>query len=100
MIHLEDKWLRKIEGFVRLMLPPGGEIWAFGSRVKGTHRQSSDLDLVVVYKDPLPRGVLSELGDVLTECRIPIKVDLVEFYYTSPTFKKIILEQYEVLWRL
>lgn len=33
---------------------PDQEVWAFGSRAKGTARQYSDLDLAVITDTPLP----------------------------------------------
>ena len=42
---------------------PQYPVWAFGSRVKGTARPYSDLDLVIVTDEPLALGVSAALAD-------------------------------------
>jgi len=56
-------------------LPQGASVWAFGSRVKGTARPNSDLDLVVFA---LPDGAraVAHLREALEESNLPFRVDL------------------------
>jgi predicted nucleotidyltransferase len=54
---------------------PGAEVWAYGSRVKGTARRNSDLDLVAFIAAEQQRQV-SELRDALDESNLPFIVDL------------------------
>ncbi|MFZ4509266.1 MAG: nucleotidyltransferase family protein [Fimbriimonas sp.] len=53
-------------------LPAGTKVLAFGSRVKGTARPASDLDLVVFTSSP---GV-SDLREAFEESNLPFRVDL------------------------
>jgi len=69
---------------------PGREVWAFGSRVKGTARPYSDLDLVLLGDQPLPLSTMADLADDFTESDLPFKVDLVDWATTSPRFRKVI----------
>jgi uncharacterized protein len=51
---------------------PDAEIWAYGSRVHGKARPSSDLDLVIFGQ----QGSVSNLKEALDESNISIPVDL------------------------
>ena len=55
-------------------LPEVG-VWAFGSRVKGNARASSDLDLVL-FASPTQRSQVFALQEALEESNLPFKVDL------------------------
>ena len=72
---------------------PGLEVWAFGSRVKGTAKTYSDLDLAVISALPLPLAIMAELRQALDDSDLTIKVDVVDWAQTSPRFRKIIEEK-------
>lgn len=55
----------------------GARVWCFGSRARGDHRSSSDLDLLVESSEDL-RAKLFEISDALVESNFPYKVDLVQ----------------------
>ena len=76
---------------------PEGEVWAFGSRVRGTARPFSDLDLVLINDEPLAPQIRAELKYALSESNLPVKVDLLEWARTSPPFREIILQDHLVL---
>ncbi len=76
---------------------PDAEIWAFGSRVQGTARPFSDLDLVLVKDQPLDAATRAELNYALSESNLPIRVDILEWARTSQPFRRIILQNYVVL---
>ena len=69
---------------------PQYEVWAFGSRAKGTAKQYSDLDLAVITDEPLSLEVSASLADDLSESALPWKVDVVDWAGTSESFRKII----------
>lgn len=71
---------------------PDYEVWAFGSRVKGTAKPYSDLDLVIASEQPVPIATMAELRDALVESDLTIKVDVVDWATTSRQFREIILE--------
>jgi predicted nucleotidyltransferase len=64
------------------------DVYAFGSRVKGTYKKFSDLDLCI--KQPLSGYEIELLNEKFTESDLPFKVDLVVYNELSDSFKKII----------
>ena len=70
---------------------------AFGSRVKGTARQYSDLDLCIKGKEALGLKRLSELQDAFSESNIPYKVDIIDWHTISESFRQIEEENKVVL---
>lgn len=71
---------------------PMYEVWAFGSRVKGTAKTYSDLDLAIISDLPLPLAIMAELRQALDDSDLTIKVDVVDWAQTSPRFRTIIEE--------
>ena len=76
---------------------PEYEVWAFGSRVKGTAKTYSDLDLAIISALPLPLARMAELRQALDDSDLTIKVDVVDWAQTTPRFRKIIEEKKLVL---
>ena len=76
---------------------PELEVWAFGSRVTGRPRRTSDLDLVLVTETPLPPARMADLRDAFSESDLPFKVDLVDWAATKENFREIIQKGYVVL---
>jgi predicted nucleotidyltransferase len=58
-------------------LPHEFEVYAFGSRVKGTNRPDSDLDLLIMDDKIIEPSLVSKLEEAFEESNIPYKVDLV-----------------------
>ncbi|QOJ27739.1 MAG: nucleotidyltransferase domain-containing protein [Ignavibacteriales bacterium] len=77
------------------------EVWAYGSRVNGTAHEGSDLDLVIKRNDsqPVPYEVMDQLRENLTESNIPILVEIRDWVRIPESFRKNILDKYEVLYR-
>ncbi|MBF0109894.1 MAG: nucleotidyltransferase domain-containing protein [Magnetococcales bacterium] len=69
---------------------PNHEVWAFGSRVKWTAKEYSDLDLCVISDQPIGLDVQGDLRDDFSESDLPWKVDVVDWATTSASFRKII----------
>jgi type I restriction enzyme S subunit len=78
---------------------PEREVWAFGSRVKGTARKFSDLDLAILGEAPLPLPVVAALANDFDDSDLPVKVDIVDWALVSPAFREIIREDAAVLQR-
>lgn len=78
---------------------PGVSVWAYGSRVKGSARPNSDLDLVV-FTTPAQRPHVSELKDALDESNIPFRVDLHVWDEIPERFHGIIRNEHQLLSRL
>jgi uncharacterized protein len=73
------------------------EVWAFGSRVKGTAKITSDIDLVVVSKEKLEFGKIDIVKEEFMESNISIRVDLLDWNLLDENFKKIIKNNYFVI---
>ena len=65
---------------------PNCEVWAFGSRAKGTARPFSDLDLAIITDTPLAQGVTAALANDFSESDLPWKVDILEWATTRVSF--------------
>ena len=72
---------------------PNIGVWAFGSRVKGNARPTSDLDLVV-FANPLQRSQVFALQEALEESNLPFRVDLLIWDEIPESFKTNIQRQY------
>lgn len=68
---------------------PQYDVWAFGSRAKGTAKRYSDLDLTVITEEPLSLKVSAALADDFSASDLPWKVDVVDWAATEVAFRKI-----------
>jgi predicted nucleotidyltransferase len=78
-------------------LPPDTIVSAFGSRVTGSARRYSDLDLALQGDAPLDWGILARLKDALSESDLTIKVDLVDLLAVDEAFREIIKSEMALL---
>ena len=62
--------------------------YAYGSRVKGTNRQFSDLDLC--YQEEIPSYKLVEIEEELENSDLTFIVELVNWNHMRPAFQKAI----------
>lgn len=76
---------------------PGVEARAFGSRVVGTPKDYSDLDLALVGPAKLEPAVMANLREAFEESDIPFRVDVLDWHTISKEFQAVILARYEVL---
>jgi predicted nucleotidyltransferase len=75
------------------------EIWAFGSRVKQTAREYSDLDLALITNKPLDLYRMAELREAFSEAELPFKVDIIDWASTDGRFQDIICKDHVLLQR-
>lgn len=75
---------------------PGVRVWAYGSRVKGTSRPSSDLDLAI-FADQSQKSQITALKEAFEESSLPFRVDVLVWGEIPENFRKNILEQYAVV---
>ena len=69
---------------------PGLEVWAFGSRVSWTARETSDLDIALMTTEPLDAMRLAEMREAFVQSDLPFRVDIVDWSSTSKAFQNII----------
>lgn len=65
--------------------------YAFGSRVKGTARQFSDLDLC--YMEDIPFRDLRKITQEFEDSNLPFKIDIVNYNRCSNEFKNKLKEE-------
>ena len=88
-LEIRPDHLKIVEEILEKHLPDR-EVWAFGSRVNGTAKETSDLDLVVIGETPLDFQTLGSLRDDFSESNLPYKVDVVDWAKIGETFREII----------
>ena len=96
MIDLLNKHLLIIQDILRTHVPDC-EVRAFGSRTNGTSHAGSDLDLVLVSKEPLGWKLMAKLKNAFSESNLPFEVDVLDWNVIPENFKENIEKQYEVV---
>ncbi len=75
----DSQWGILEDLLIRPLQKNKAQVWIFGSRARGDHRQYSDIDILFSSSaQPLPRGLISDIKEKLEDSRLLIKVDLVE----------------------
>ena len=102
MIELRAKDQLRICRLANGIFATNTELWAYGSRVKGTGHDSSDLDLVVVTPStqPLDADQLADFTLALQQSNIPILIQVLDWQRIPKSFRQNILAGYEVLLRV
>ncbi|MBI5245078.1 MAG: nucleotidyltransferase domain-containing protein [Elusimicrobia bacterium] len=96
MIRITPKQLRTVRKIL-VRHVPNAEVRAFGSRVEGTPKDYSDLDLVIVAPTNPDSAELDELRDAFAQSDLPFRVDVLDWNVISDEFKKVIEGGYEVV---
>lgn len=96
MIDLDDRQLMLVRKILD-KYSPGVEVRVFGSRVRGTASQFSDLDLTLVGPSSLPPAQLEALRDAFAESDLSIVVDVHDWHALSDSFREAIESSYEVM---
>ncbi len=71
---------------------PDYRVAAFGSRVTGKAKKTSDLDLCIISNERIPFETLGYLRDEFSLSDLPYKVDVIDWAAIAPDFRKIVLE--------
>ena len=95
MIDLQHNHKKIVQHILKKHVP-NATVWVFGSRVKQTANNSSDLDLVIISKSKIPLQVMGSLNFDFEESDLPFKVDVLDWQNISDDFKKVIKEEYAV----
>ena len=103
MIDLREKDRKAICELAAQTFPAGTEIWAYGSRVKGTNHDASDLDLVVHFPQTQDQAAgLSQLTDFIDAPRdstITVIVQVLAWHAIPRHFQSSIQCCYQMLWK-
>lgn len=96
MIDLTDEQLRIVRAIVAKWAP-AAEVRAFGSRVNGTARKHSDLDLAIVGDGRIDTSTLNRLREAFEDSELPFRVDVLDWNAVSESFRNVIDNAYIVL---
>lgn len=96
MVDLLPEHLRLVKELLSRYVP-GREVRVFGSRVNGSAKPASDLDIAVMGELALPRTAIAELKFAFSSSNLPFMVDVVSWADTSEEFRRIIAKQSEVI---
>lgn len=69
---------------------PERAVWAFGSRVKWTAKEYSDLDIAIIGDEPLSISLMADLELAFQDSALPFKVDVVDWATITPSFRNVI----------
>ena len=79
---------------------PECEVRAFGSRINGTAKPYSDLDLVIIGAEKLSDELMSEMKEAFVASDLTCRVDLLDWARISDEFKAVINKEYVTLKKL
>ncbi|MDF7808184.1 nucleotidyltransferase domain-containing protein [Pontiellaceae bacterium B12219] len=96
MINLAENHLNTVRRILADYVP-SCEIRAFGSRVRGTEKSWSDLDLAIVGPDKLNFLTLADIREAFEESDLPIQIDVLDWHAITPEFRAVIEANYEIL---
>ena len=85
-------WHRRVLMALLRQHLPGGEVWAYGSRVNGRGHDGSDLEL-----QKLPAGQLLDFEDAVRESTIPFLVETRDWARLPDRFHQEIERDYVVM---
>jgi predicted nucleotidyltransferase len=91
-VDIRPDHLAIIQNILKLYVPEY-RVMAFGSRVTGAAKKTSDLDLCIMADDHVSFATLGALRDEFSLSNLPYKVDVIDWTTTAPDFRKIILEK-------
>lgn len=88
MINLEDKYIDFIKKTISKYLG-SFEVYLYGSRVKGTSKKYSDVDIPLL-SDELTEDIKSKINIDFENSTFPFKVDIIDLKTISDDFKILI----------
>ena len=87
-MQIERKDADLIIKIIRQHLSANVDIFFFGSRVNGSFRKESDIDVLLKGIAPIDLGILSLVKEELEESDIPFKVDILDYHRCSKKMLK------------
>jgi|LauGreSuBDMM15SN_2_FD.fasta_scaffold24162_2 type I restriction enzyme S subunit len=92
-LDMDSKHLSIVKDILKQSIS-GKLVWVYGSRIRGTSKKHSDLDLVVFGLDSKK---FSELKEAFEESNLPFRVDLLDWNKIPESFQNNINKKYIVL---
>ena len=88
-VHLTTTHLTLVQAILAAQVPQA-RVLAFGSRVSGTPRKYSDLDLAIIQPEPLTLRDISRLKHAFEDSDLPICIDVVDWNQADSEFKTMV----------
>jgi predicted nucleotidyltransferase len=92
-IHLSAGELEIVKAILTDILRGGEKVSVFGSRAKGTHRATSDLDLAVDGGGPITMATRAALEFAFSESALPYRVDIIDLATVDRRFRQAIASE-------
>ncbi|NTW53778.1 MAG: nucleotidyltransferase domain-containing protein [Chlorobaculum sp.] len=97
MVDLKPHELEVVRNILKRFVPDA-EIIVFGSRIHGTAKPWSDLDLAIKGESALDWKLLVEFKETFQESELPFRVDVFDWNDIADSFRKAIeTSGYEIL---
>ncbi len=93
MIDLNAKHRMIVDDIILRLLPANTCLYAFGSRVCGTAKPHSDLDLVIKGASRIEKRIMRELALAFDDSDLPFRVDIIDWASITENFRAIIAPQ-------
>lgn len=74
------------------------EVFAFGSRVTGKAKPTSDLDLVLSSASPIEFSTIGRVRELMQESDLHVRVDVSDMARLDPEFRKVVEAEAIHLW--
>lgn len=87
-VHITDGEYKIVQQTIYSILPASAKVYIFGSRTRETCKPFSDLDLAIDLGRPMSVKEKMELNDAFDESCLVFKVDILDLYSTSYSFKQ------------
>ncbi len=91
----ENEKKKMIDLIVALI--PDAKIYLFGSRARGTHSSTSDVDIAIDGGEKLPLVAVYEVKSIMAASNLVYRVDVVDLYRVSDDMRSTI-KQEGILW--
>jgi uncharacterized protein len=97
MVDLKPHELEVMRNILNRFVPDA-EIIVFGSRIHGTAKPWSDLDLAIKSKSALDWKLFAEIKETFQESELPFRVDVLDWNEIADAFRRAIeTKGYEIL---
>ncbi|MDR1233193.1 MAG: nucleotidyltransferase domain-containing protein [Puniceicoccales bacterium] len=90
MINIEPKHFSGIVSILEEFLPKDVSVFIFGSRINGTAKKFSDVDLCLKSDDAISNEIISHLEEAFSLSDLPYGIDIVVYSKCTDAFRAII----------
>lgn len=97
-MSVDPEYKKKIIRVIQALMP-GVKIILFGSRARGDHSRSSDIDIALDAGKKLRRADVGEIRDMFMESNIIHKIDVLDYHGVSKDMQEMI-DKEGIAWKL